>query len=138
MGGAPRSLEWRHIPKQRDTDMLIAWTFLMLAILTEVSGVSTMNLLSQEGGLTGYLVMYACIALSYVFLGFAVKRIAVGVAFAMWEGVGIALITAISLLVFDSVLSTQELIGLGLVVVGIVMINAGEQHAPATAQERLS
>lgn len=115
--------------------MPLAWTFLMLAILTEVSGVSTMNLLSQEGGLTGYLVMYACIALSYVFLGFAVKRIAVGVAFAMWEGVGIALITAISLLVFDSVLSTQELVGLGLVVVGIVMINAGEVHSPATPEE---
>jgi spermidine export protein MdtJ len=118
--------------------MLIAWTFLMLAILTEVSGVSTMNLLSQEGGLTGYLVMYACIALSYVFLGFAVKRIAVGVAFAMWEGVGIALITAISLLVFDSVLSAQELVGLGLVVVGIVMINAGEHRTPATTQETIS
>ena len=115
--------------------MLLAWTFLLLAILTEVSGVSTMNLLSQEGGPLGYLVMYACIALSYVFLGFAVKRIAVGVAFAMWEGVGIALITALSLLVFDSVLSTQELVGLGLVMVGIVMINAGEVHAPAAVEE---
>lgn len=113
--------------------MLLAWTFLMLAIVTEVSGVSVMNWLSQEGGPTGYLVMYACIALSYVFLGFAVKRIAVGVAFAMWEGVGIVLITAISLLVFDSALSTQELVGLGLAVVGIAMINAGE--ASSTAQE---
>ncbi|MBF8223975.1 SMR family transporter [Halomonas sp. 328] len=118
--------------------MRLAWMFLLLAILTEVSGVSTMNLLSQGEGITGYLIMYACIALSYLFLGFAVKKIAVGVAFAMWEGLGIALITAISLLVFDSVLSTQELIGLGLVVVGIVMINAGESHAPATTRETTS
>lgn len=110
--------------------MRLAWMFLTLAILTEVSGVSIMNLLTQSGGMTGYLVMYACITLSYVCLGFAVKRIAVGVAFAMWEGLGIALITAISLLLFDSVLSTQELLGLALVVVGIVMINAGEEHAP--------
>ena len=115
--------------------MLLAWIFLILAILTEVSGVSVMNLLSQDGGATGYLVMYACIALSYVFLGFAVKRIAVGVAFAMWEGVGIVLITAISLLVFKSALSPQVLVGLGLAVVGIAMINAGDASPTAPEED---
>lgn len=118
--------------------MHLAWIFLTLAIFTEVFGVSTMNLLTQSSGMTGYLVMYACITLSYICLGFAVKKIAVGVAFAMWEGLGIVLITAISLLLFDSALSTQELIGLALVVVGIVMINAGEKHAPTPEQERTS
>lgn len=116
--------------------MLLAWIFLILAILTEISGVSVMKLLSQNGGATGYLVMYVCIALSYVFLGFAVKHIAVGVAFAMWEGIGIVLITAISLLVFKSTLSTQELVGLGLAVVGIAMVNAGEASPTAPEEDK--
>ncbi|MCG5513191.1 MULTISPECIES: SMR family transporter [Ectothiorhodospira] len=113
--------------------MRLAWMFLMLAIVTEVSGVSTMNFLSSGVGITGYLIMYVCIIFSYIFLGFAVKKIPVGVAFAMWEGLGITLITALSLLVFGSTLSTQELIGLGLAVVGIIMINAGEKHPEASA-----
>jgi spermidine export protein MdtJ len=72
--------------------------------------------------------MYASIALSYVFLAKAVKTISVGVAYAIWEGSGIALITLVSVFVFNHVLSNQEMIGLLMAVGGIVLVNAGEVH----------
>ncbi|QUJ67560.1 QacE family quaternary ammonium compound efflux SMR transporter [Photobacterium sp. GJ3] len=108
--------------------MFIARIFLLLAITSEVAGTSTMNLIGEENSLWGYGVMYLLITVSYYFLSLAAKKIAIGVAYAVWEGLGIALITLVSLFVFDADLSLQELLGLGLAVVGIVMVTLGESQ----------
>ncbi|KKC97973.1 MULTISPECIES: SMR family transporter [Photobacterium] len=108
--------------------MFIARIFLLLAITSEVAGTSTMNLIGEENSLWGYGVMYLLITVSYYFLSLAAKKIAIGVAYAVWEGLGIALITLVSLFVFEADLSLQELLGLGLAVVGIVMVTLGESQ----------
>lgn len=106
--------------------MRLAWLFLALAIATEVAGLTIMKAASQSGGYGGHAVMYVSIALSYFFLAKAVKRISVGVAYAIWEGSGVALITLVSVFVFNHVLNTQEMIGLAMAVTGILLVNAGE------------
>lgn len=106
--------------------MRLAWFFLALAIATEVIGLTIMKAASQSEGYGGYAVMYVSIALSYFFLAKAVKRISVGVAYAIWEGSGVALITLVSVFVFNHVLNTQEMIGLAMAVGGILLVNAGE------------
>lgn len=82
--------------------MILARVFLLFAISAEVAGTSTMNLLGPEGSIWGYLLMYLLIGVSYFFLSLAAKKIAIGVAYAVWEGLGIALITLVSMLLFDS------------------------------------
>lgn len=109
-------------------DVRLAWIFLVLAIATEVVGLTVMKAASSGGGVWGYAVMYVSIALSYVFLAKAVKKISVGVAYAIWEGSGIALITLVSVFVFNHVLNYQEMIGLMMAVGGIILVNAGEVH----------
>lgn len=109
-------------------DVRLAWVFLALAIATEVIGLTVMKAASTGGGVWGYAVMYVSIALSYVFLAKAVKKISVGVAYAIWEGSGIALITLVSVFVFNHVLNSQEIIGLMMAVGGIILVNAGEVH----------
>ncbi|GAB6264422.1 SMR family transporter [Photobacterium sp. CCB-ST2H9] len=119
--------------------MFIARIFLLLAITSEVAGTSTMTFIGQQHSLWGYGVMYLLITVSYYFLSLAAKKIAIGVAYAVWEGLGIALITLASLLLFDADLNPQELLGLGLAVVGIVMVTLGEQQQSsdkAIAEER--
>jgi spermidine export protein MdtJ len=106
----------------------LAWIFLALAIATEVIGLTVMKAASTGGGVWGYAVMYVSIALSYFFLAKAVKTISVGVAYAIWEGSGIALITLVSVFVFNHVLNYQEMIGLLMAVGGIILVNAGEVH----------
>lgn len=108
--------------------MRLAWFFLALAIATEVVGLTVMKMASTGGGAWGYGVMYVSIAFSYVFLAKAVKTISVGVAYAIWEGSGIALITLVSVFFFNHILSTQEMIGLMMAVGGIILVNAGEIH----------
>jgi len=106
--------------------MRLAWLFLALAIATEVAGLTVMKAASQSEGYGGHAVMYMSIALSYFFLAKAVKTIPVGVAYAIWEGSGVALITLVSVFVFNHVLNTQEMAGLVMAVSGILLVNAGE------------
>ncbi|MGY6039947.1 SMR family transporter [Aeromonas sp. AE23HZ002T15] len=117
--------------------MLLARMFLTGAILTEVAGTSSMTLIADNGaGWLNYLPMWVLIALSYLMLAKAAKTISIGIAFALWEGLGIALITLVSVLFLDYSISTQELFGLALAIVGIVMVTLGETHDEPTPASR--
>ncbi len=117
--------------------MMQAWLFLALAIATEVVGLTAMKLTVAADYIVGYVLLYLMVALSYYFLAKAVKRISVAVAYAIWEGSGIALITLITACVFGHVLSVQECVGLAMALVGILMVNAGEVHsAPGVSRDQ--
>ncbi|HEL4111391.1 TPA: QacE family quaternary ammonium compound efflux SMR transporter [Stenotrophomonas maltophilia] len=107
---------------------LVAWACLTVAIVAEVVGTSFMAHAARDGGWTGYLIMAGALALSYFFLAQSVRRIAVGVAYAVWEGLGLTLLTVVGLTVFGESLSLQQLAGLVLAVVGIVCVTLGEAH----------
>ncbi len=51
------------------------WILLALAIIAEITGTLSMKWASVSGGHTGFILMLAMIALSYIFLAFAVKRL---------------------------------------------------------------
>ena len=69
------------------------WILLALAIATEITGTLSMKWASVGNGNAGFILMLVMITLSYIFLSFAVKKIALGVAYALWEGIGILFIT---------------------------------------------
>ncbi len=66
--------------------MYIYWILLGLAIATEITGTLSMKWASVSEGNGGFILMLVMISLSYIFLSFAVKKIALGVAYALWEG----------------------------------------------------
>lgn len=111
------------------------WMLLALAIVAEITGTLSMKWASVSDGHTGYILMLAMISLSYIFLSFAVKKIALGVAYALWEGVGILLITLFSVLLFDESLTLMKGAGLATLVAGIVLIKSGTRKAKAKRAE---
>lgn len=115
-------------PLPRARGGLIAWACLTVAIVAEVVGTSFMADAARHGGYAGYAVMAAALAVSYYFLALSVRGIAVGVAYAVWEGLGLTLLTLVGLLVFKETLSTQQLIGLAMAAAGIVCVTLGEAH----------
>ena len=104
-----------------------------MAITSEVIGLTVMKASASRGQVHGYFVLYLLVALSYYFLSKAVKTIAIGVAYAIWEGSGIALITVVSAVVFQHGLTLREWIGLAMAIAGIIMVNAGEVHDDSTS-----
>ncbi|CAQ84534.1 MULTISPECIES: multidrug/spermidine efflux SMR transporter subunit MdtJ [Photorhabdus] len=108
---------------------MIYWLFLAMAIVTEVIGTLSMKHASVSGGSAGMAVMYIMIATSYILLAMAVKKVALGVAYALWEGVGILFITVFSVMWFDESLSLMKVGGLALLVTGIMLIKSGTKKA---------
>lgn len=106
------------------------WILLALAIVAEITGTLSMKWASVNDGNTGFILMLVMISLSYIFLSFAVKKIALGVAYALWEGIGIVLITLFSVLVFDESLTVMKAAGLATLIAGIVLIKSGTRKAP--------
>ncbi|WP_199636081.1 multidrug/spermidine efflux SMR transporter subunit MdtJ [Serratia sp. PAMC26656] len=104
---------------------MIYWIFLGLAIVAEIIGTLSMKYASISGGMTGHIVMYVMITASYVMLSLAIKRVALGVAYALWEGIGILFITLFSVLWFDEPISALKVLGLVTLIAGILLVKSG-------------
>jgi len=104
---------------------MIYWIFLGLAIVAEITGTLSMKWSSISDDNIGYIFMLVMITLSYILLSFSVKKIALGVAYAMWEGIGILIITVFSVLLFDESISVLKILGLTTLVAGIVLLKSG-------------
>lgn len=103
---------------------VFAWIFLTLAIFAEV--IATGVLKVGKGSLYSYIFMAIFIAISYYLMALAIRKIQVGIAYAMWEILGSSCIVLMSVFIFDEVLSVKQTIGILLAIVGIILINIGE------------
>lgn len=109
---------------------LTPYLCLAAAIVFEVIGTSS---LKESEGLTRLvpsLVTAVAYAASFAFLAFTLKTIPVGLAYAIWSGVGIVLIATIGWFRFNQALDTPALIGLGLIVAGVIVINGFSKSLP--------
>ena len=60
---------------------------------------------------------------TFYFFSLALQTIPVGVAYAIWSGVGIVIVSIIAFIVYKQVLDTPALIGMGLILAGVLVIN---------------
>ncbi|CCG85884.1 putative spermidine export protein [Erwinia piriflorinigrans CFBP 5888] len=104
---------------------MIYWMLLALAIALEITGTLFMKWSSVSGNQLGYIIMLLMIALSYIALSISIKKIAMGVAYAMWEGIGLLFITLFSVLLFEESFSLIKMAGLVTLVTGIALIKSG-------------
>ncbi|MCM0755479.1 SMR family transporter [Desulfovibrio aminophilus] len=100
------------------------WIFLSIAIISEVVATSALKATDGFSRLWPSLITVAGYGASFFFLSFALRTLSVGVAYAIWAGVGTALITLVSWLIFGQRLDIPAVIGLLLIVSGVVVINA--------------
>ncbi|MCX7184366.1 MAG: SMR family transporter [Nitrosospira sp.] len=99
------------------------WLFLLIAIVSEVIATSALKASDGFTQLWPSLVVVAGYATAFFFLALTLRTMPVGVAYAIWSGVGIVLITLIAWRVFGQTLDVPALIGLGLIVAGVVVLN---------------
>lgn len=100
-----------------------SWIFLSIAILGEVIGTSALK--SSEGftKLAPSLIVYAGYGIAFYFLSLALKTIPVGIAYAVWAGLGIVLITLIAWFFHGQKLDLWSFIGMTLILGGVVILN---------------
>ena len=99
-----------------------AWIFLGFAIVMEVMGTSCMKLSEGLTRLWPTVLMFVFYGFAFAGLSLALKTLEMSVAYAIWAGVGIVLITLIDLFVFRSALSLLKLFSIALIVLGTVLL----------------
>ena len=105
------------------------WLYLVLAILLEVTGTTCMKLSEGFTKLVPSILLFVFYSLSFGMLTLALKRIDVSVAYAVWSGVGTALIATIGVLWFKEPITALKLISLVLIIGGVVGLNlSGGTH----------
>ena len=101
------------------------WLVLFGAIVFEVAGTMAMKLSEGFTKLVPSVLLFVFYAVAFVGLTFAIKKIEVSVAYAVWSGLGTALIAAIGMLYFRESVTLIKLISLMMIVLGVVGLNIG-------------
>ena len=106
----------------------MTWIYLALAILLEVAGTTCMKLSDGFTKMVPSILLFVFYTLSFGMLTLALKRIDVSIAYAVWSGVGTALIATVGVLWFREPMTALKLISLGLIIIGVVGLNLGGAH----------
>ena len=101
----------------------MAYALLFIAIIAEVIGTSALKMSEGFTKLGPSLLVVVGYGLAFYFLALVLKSIPVGIAYAIWAGVGIALITLIGVFFFKQTLDGPALAGIGLIMAGVAVIN---------------
>lgn len=99
------------------------WLYLGIAIVAEVIATSALKAADGFTRLTPSLVVIAGYATSFHFLSLTLRTIPLGIAYAVWSAVGIALVSVIAWLVYGQALDAPAILGIGLIVAGVVVVN---------------
>jgi small multidrug resistance pump len=102
---------------------MIYWIYLLIAILTEVVGTTMMKVSQGLTRLIPSVTMFVMYAVSFVFMAFALKKIEVSTAYAIWSGLGTALIAVIGIVAFRESFNIHKLLGIVLIIGGVVLLN---------------
>lgn len=100
-----------------------SYLILFLAIVFETVATSFMKQSEQFTKLIPAIVTIVGYIGAFYCLSIVMKTIPVGIAYAIWSGVGIILITLIGLVVFKQYLDLAAFIGLGFIIAGVIIIN---------------
>ena len=101
----------------------MTYVYLISAIVLEVIGTSALQASEQFTRPKPLILTAVGYAASFYCLSHVLRTMPVGIAYAIWSGLGIALITLVGLVWFGQKLDTPAIAGLGLIIAGVVTIN---------------
>ena len=99
------------------------WIYLAIAIIAEVIATSALKASHEFTRLVPTLLVVTGYLTAFYFLTLSLRVIPVGIAYAIWAGLGIVLIAIISWIVYGQKLDLPALLGMGLIISGVLVIN---------------
>ncbi len=99
------------------------WLALLGAISFEVMGTTLLQQSQQFTKPWPTAGLAVCYGVAFYLLTLALKQMPVGLAYAIWSGLGVVLISVIGLFLFKQKLDVPAIIGLALIIGGVVVIN---------------
>jgi multidrug transporter EmrE-like cation transporter len=102
---------------------LNAWMMLGMAIVAEVIGTTALKASDSFTRPVPSLIVVVGYGVAFYGLSLVLKSVPVGVAYAVWSGLGIVLITLVAWLLYGQRIDLAGLIGMGLIIAGVVVLN---------------
>jgi small multidrug resistance pump len=101
----------------------MCWLFLCLAVALDVAGTVFLKL---SAGMTRWLpsaLMFLCYGVAFIPLSLALRQMPISMVYAIWSALGTAFVVAIGMLWFHEPISAMKFSGIGLIIVGMVVLN---------------
>lgn len=102
---------------------MVPYLYLAVAIVFEVIGTSALKASDTFSKPLPSAVTIGAYSISFVLLSLSLRTIPTGIAYAIWSGIGIVLIAAVSWVWFKQALDAAAIVGLGLIILGVVVVN---------------
>ncbi|MDQ7001571.1 MAG: multidrug efflux SMR transporter [Ghiorsea sp.] len=105
------------------------WFFLISAILLEVAGTTAMKFSEGFTKTLPSILMVVLFIASLAMLTLALKKFEIGMAYAIWSGLGTALIAVLGVYLFDETASLMKFLSIALIIAGVVGLHlSGAKH----------
>ena len=101
------------------------WPLLMLAITAEVVGTSCLRLSQGMTKPLPTVLVFLAYAIAMGLLSKVVMSLPLGLTYALWSGIGTVAIVLVGWLAYQQTLSVAQLIGIGMITSGVVLVNIG-------------
>ena len=101
----------------------MGYVYLTLAIVTEVMATSALKASQEFTKLVPSIIVVIGYGASFYFLSLVLKLIPVGIAYAIWAGMGIVLVAIVAAIVFKQTPDAPAILGMSLIISGVVVIS---------------
>lgn len=104
----------------------MAYVYLAAAIIFEVFGTIAMKYSEGFTKVLPSVLTVACHGICFISLTVALKHLPVSNVYAIWAGMGTALMAFLGMIIFNEPLPLQKVVATSLIVLGVVMLNLGD------------
>lgn len=99
------------------------WLYLAIGVISEVVATSALHMCNGFTKIFPSIIVIAGYALAFYFFSLTLRFIPLGIAYAIWAGMGIALVAIVGYLFFHQPLDLPAIIGISLIICGAVVLN---------------
>ncbi|CAN7294720.1 SMR family transporter [Caballeronia sp. dw_19] len=107
-----------------------AYALLAVAIVAEVVATSALRASEGFSRLVPAVIVVIGYGISFYLLSLTLKSLPVGIVYAVWSGAGIVLITLVAALLFKQIPDLPAVLGMGLIVSGVIVLNVFSKVSP--------
>ena len=108
---------------------VVNYGFLLAAIISEVIATTALKAAEGFSRLWPSVVVVVGYGLAFYFLSLTLRTIPVGIAYAVWSGIGIVLIAIAGWLIYRQPLDLPAVLGIALILTGVLVIQVFSQTA---------
>ncbi len=106
----------------------MAYIYLAIAIIAEVTATSALKASAEFSKLMPSIIVIVGFLVALYFMALVLRTIPVGITYAVWSGLGIILVTAVSYFLYGETPDIPAIIGMVLIISGVVVINVFSEN----------